>query len=77
MSRPVMRAVRHSADLRPLRRVIPMPALMRLVCMFLRHSWTSEEQLDLQNRRPLRMPVVTLEFCRRCGATRQFICEVE
>ncbi len=54
-----------------------MPALMRLVCMFLRHSWTSEEQLDLQNRRPLRMPVVTLEFCRRCGATRQFICEVE
>lgn len=54
-----------------------MSAMMRLVCLFLRHSWTSEEQLDIESRRTMRVPVITLQVCKRCGATRQFICEVE
>ena len=54
-----------------------MFTLKRLSCLVLGHQWLAQEQADLLNHRPIRVPAVSSQVCRRCGAERQFICDLE
>jgi hypothetical protein len=49
----------------------------RLLCLVLGHQWLAQEQADLLNHRAAEVPVVTCQVCRRCGAERQFACDLE
>jgi hypothetical protein len=49
----------------------------RLLCLVLGHQWLAQEQADLMNHRPTRVPAVSSQVCKRCGAERQFICDLE